>query len=443
MWVFATLLLLPGAGRPSRRRCRHVQAARLLRDDHGDGAAGLVGRRLRHGGRGRRSGRGRGQERHRRPARDARPSSPREREPGRRDERLGARGRPQLHARPPRRDPAQRLDGASGRCCEPRGAPGRPRRPGRDGSRPAHLVLRSEQPLRGRAALHAPRRPGAVPPRPRRRGRERRPAPRVRPGVGRSGTRGLVGRRGLRRGAATDRRRPLPAAGRLRDGGPRARRVGLSRSPPGSRPASRTTTRTARAGPSTEPARRATPSTTTSPSAPGSSSGGAADRRQQATIGLARRVQDRASPAVFPQVPESEESTRYTRLRLAWQLPLVRGARTAVDAGVSGEGEWGENRSVLKLPPVLGGDVPGDYDASRQTGGVFGALRHERGRSSTSSPSAPTPPPATACSSTPTRASSSARAGAARGSTPRPVGPRSCRASSRSRARPPSAATPT
>jgi outer membrane receptor protein involved in Fe transport len=73
------------------------------------------------------------------------------------------------------------------------------------------------------------------------------------------------------------------------------------------------------------------------------------------------------------------ERTRFTRLRLSWQLPLVRAARTSVDAGLSGEGEWGENRSVLKLPPFLGGDVAGDYDASRQTGGVFGALRHERG----------------------------------------------------------------
>jgi outer membrane receptor protein involved in Fe transport len=107
--------------------------------------------------------------------------------------------------------------------------------------------------------------------------------------------------------------------------------------------------------------------------------GRAAGKRQQLTVGLARRVQDRASPAVFPQVPESVERTRFTRLRLSWQLPLVRAARTSVDAGVSGEGEWGENRSVLKLPPSLGGDVPGDYDASRGTGGVFGALRHERG----------------------------------------------------------------
>ena len=59
--------------------------------------------------------------------------------------------------------------------------------------------------------------------------------------------------------------------------------------------------------------------------------------------------------------------------------PSCARPRTSVDAGLSGEGEWGENRSLLKLPPDLGGDVAGDYDEAAQTGGVFGALRHERG----------------------------------------------------------------
>lgn len=107
--------------------------------------------------------------------------------------------------------------------------------------------------------------------------------------------------------------------------------------------------------------------------------GEASDRRPQVTVGLSRRVQDRVSPAVFPLVPESTESTRYTRLRLAWQIPVVRGTRTSVDAGLSGEGEWGGSRSLLKLPPDLGGDVAGDYDVDRKTGGVFGAVRHDRG----------------------------------------------------------------
>ena len=50
-----------------------------------------------------------------------------------------------------------------------------------------------------------------------------------------------------------------------------------------------------------------------------------------------------------------------------------------VDAGLSGEGEWGENASVLKLPPFLGGDVPGDYAESRASGGAYAGARHERG----------------------------------------------------------------
>ena len=108
--------------------------------------------------------------------------------------------------------------------------------------------------------------------------------------------------------------------------------------------------------------------------------GEAPERRQQITVGLSRRGQDRASPAVFPLVPESVERTTFTRLRLAWQLPLALSPRTALDVGVSGEGEWGRNRSVLKLPPSLGGDVAGDYDETRASGGAFGALRLQRGR---------------------------------------------------------------
>ncbi len=108
--------------------------------------------------------------------------------------------------------------------------------------------------------------------------------------------------------------------------------------------------------------------------------GEAPQHRQQVTIGVSRRGLDRTSPAVLPQVPESVESTTFTRLRVAWQLPLRLDARTTVDLGASGEGEWGENRSLLKLPPALGGDVSGDYDESRASGGVFGALRQQRGR---------------------------------------------------------------
>ena len=102
-------------------------------------------------------------------------------------------------------------------------------------------------------------------------------------------------------------------------------------------------------------------------------------RRQRLYAALARRDQDRSSPAVPPVVPESTENTVYTRLRLGWQLPLVRSSRTQVDAGVSGEAEWGDNTSLLLLPPALGGDIAGDYARERVTGGVFAGARRESG----------------------------------------------------------------
>ena len=107
--------------------------------------------------------------------------------------------------------------------------------------------------------------------------------------------------------------------------------------------------------------------------------GGPAGRRHQLSVGLSRRERDRTSPAVPPVVPASSEQATFTRLRLAWQVPLRRTARTEVDAGASGEGEWGENASVLSLPPFLGGDVPGDYRETRWSGGAFAGVRHETG----------------------------------------------------------------
>jgi len=101
--------------------------------------------------------------------------------------------------------------------------------------------------------------------------------------------------------------------------------------------------------------------------------------RHLVSAGLSRRAQDRVSPAIPPVVPESEERTVYTRLRLAWQVPIHRSGRTQIDLGASGEGEWAANTSLLKLPPDLGGAVAGDYEEQRTSGGVFGAFRQERG----------------------------------------------------------------
>ena len=97
------------------------------------------------------------------------------------------------------------------------------------------------------------------------------------------------------------------------------------------------------------------------------------------SVGLSRRSQDRLTPAIPPVVPESDESTIFTRLRLSWLVPVRRSSRTQIDVGASGEGEWAANTSVLKLPPEFGGLVPGDYEENRVSGGLFGAFRHERG----------------------------------------------------------------
>jgi vitamin B12 transporter len=105
--------------------------------------------------------------------------------------------------------------------------------------------------------------------------------------------------------------------------------------------------------------------------------GDPAGRRQQLFVGLSRRERDRTSPAVPPQVPASSEQVAFTRLRLSWQMPLVRTSRTELDAGASGDGERGDNASVLELPPFLGGDVSGDYRKACWSGGVFGGVRHE------------------------------------------------------------------
>ena len=102
-------------------------------------------------------------------------------------------------------------------------------------------------------------------------------------------------------------------------------------------------------------------------------------RRHRALVAVSRRALDRTSPAVPPLVPASIEETAYTRLRAAWEVPLLRKTRTALDAGLSGEAEWADNVSVLSLPPELGGDIAGDYEESRATGGVFVGLRHEPG----------------------------------------------------------------
>ncbi len=103
-------------------------------------------------------------------------------------------------------------------------------------------------------------------------------------------------------------------------------------------------------------------------------------RRQRLFASLARRDLDRTSPAVPPVVPESVEHTVYTRLRLGWQLPLVRASHTRLDVGLAAEGERGDNTSELRLTNPPGAVVPGDYGKERLTGGAFAGVQHEHGR---------------------------------------------------------------
>lgn len=108
--------------------------------------------------------------------------------------------------------------------------------------------------------------------------------------------------------------------------------------------------------------------------------GDQAGRAQRMFVGFARRDLDRTSPAVAPIVPESVEHTLFSRLRLEWQMPLVLSAKTELDVGLAGEGEWGDNTSLLTLPAALGGGtLPGDYVKDRETAGVFAGGRHQLG----------------------------------------------------------------
>jgi len=102
-------------------------------------------------------------------------------------------------------------------------------------------------------------------------------------------------------------------------------------------------------------------------------------RRQRLFAGFALRDLQSSSPATPPVVPESTGHTVFSRLRLGWQMPVVRSPRTEIDAGLAAESEHGDNTSLLELPPALGGDVAGDYSLTRTTAGAFAGARHERG----------------------------------------------------------------
>jgi vitamin B12 transporter len=107
--------------------------------------------------------------------------------------------------------------------------------------------------------------------------------------------------------------------------------------------------------------------------------GGAGGDRDKLTFALYRHDRDTDSPAVFPQVPPSVESTRYTVARAGWSSALYTGGGLRWSAGVDVQRESGDNASVLLLPPQFGGRVEGDYSITRTLPGAYTELISERG----------------------------------------------------------------
>jgi outer membrane cobalamin receptor len=95
---------------------------------------------------------------------------------------------------------------------------------------------------------------------------------------------------------------------------------------------------------------------------------------------------DRTTPAIDPVVPPSAESTQFVDLHVGWDVSLAVSEQGRLALGIEGRQERGENESTLFLPPVAGGDIPGDYDLDRATGaaladwsGAAGAVSYELG----------------------------------------------------------------
>jgi vitamin B12 transporter len=106
---------------------------------------------------------------------------------------------------------------------------------------------------------------------------------------------------------------------------------------------------------------------------------GAAGREQKLTAAVYRHHLTSDSPAVPPQVPPSTADTTYTRSRLSWSAPLFARGALRLAGGVDLTRETADNRSILVLPPFLGGAVSGNYSIDRTLGGAYGELIVERG----------------------------------------------------------------
>ena len=95
--------------------------------------------------------------------------------------------------------------------------------------------------------------------------------------------------------------------------------------------------------------------------------------RHKLDASIYRHDLDRDSPAVFPQVPDAIEETRYTRARFGWASVLKSSETLRWSAGMDVQREQGENESVLA------GFLTGDYDISRTLPGAYTELIAGRG----------------------------------------------------------------
>jgi outer membrane cobalamin receptor len=111
----------------------------------------------------------------------------------------------------------------------------------------------------------------------------------------------------------------------------------------------------------------------------GSPVGEAGSRRHRLGATWYRHDLERSSPGVFPDVPPSVEHTDYRRSGLRWSSTFLDRGGLSLAGGLDVENERGVNDSVLLLPPIFGGMVPGDYSVDRTQGGAFGELIRARG----------------------------------------------------------------
>jgi outer membrane cobalamin receptor len=102
-------------------------------------------------------------------------------------------------------------------------------------------------------------------------------------------------------------------------------------------------------------------------------------RRQRLSAAFYRHERDVTGPAVGQQVPASREDTAFQVARLGWSSVLHGSERLQVSLGADVREERGDNESALLLPPVAGGEVPGDYAFSRTLGGAYLELVAQRG----------------------------------------------------------------